>query len=67
MSIIQIIVVIGLVAFVIFGLWLPFRIRTFQDGNDKEHVKKLREWIKRNPKRAKELGYIRKEKNDATE
>lgn len=70
MSIIQIIafiVLIALIGFVIFGLWLQFRIRTFQDGNDKEHVKKLREWIKRNPKRAKELGYIRKEKNDATE
>ena len=65
MSIIQIIVVIGLVAFVIFGLWLLFRIRTFQDGNDKEHVKKLREWIKRNPKRAEELGYtLFKEKNE---
>ena len=56
---IQIIALIVLVGFVIFGLWLLFRIRTFQDGNDKEHVKKLREWIKRNPKRAKELGYIR--------
>ena len=54
---IQIIALIVLVGFVIFGLWLLFRIRTFQDGNDKEHVKKLREWIKRNPKRAKELGY----------
>jgi hypothetical protein len=65
MSIIQIIafiVLIALIGFVIFGLLLQFHIRQFQDGNDKEHVKKLREWIKRNPKRAEELGYTRKER-----
>jgi hypothetical protein len=67
MSIIQIIVVIGLVAFVIFGLWLLFRIKKVQDGDDKEHYKRLRKWIKDNPERAKKLGYIRKEKNDVTE
>ena len=60
MTIIQIVTFIVLVAiagFVIYGLWLQFRIRKYQDGNDKEHEKKLREWIKRNPKRAEELGY----------
>ena len=67
MSIIQIIVVIGLVAFVIFGLWLQFRIRKVQDGDDDEHYRRLRKWIKENPERAEELGYIRKERNDATE
>ena len=67
MSIIQIIELIVLVGFVIFGLWFQFYIRRCHKSNAKEHAKRLREWIKRNPKRAKELGYIRKEKNDATE
>ena len=35
-----------------------FRLRRLAGlTNDTEHVKKLREWIKRNPKRARELGY----------
>ena len=67
MSIIQIIALIVLVGFVIFGLCFQFYIRRCHKSNAKEHAKRLREWIKRNPKRAKELGYIRKEKNDATE
>ena len=67
MSMIQIIAFIVLVGFVIFGLWLQFYIRRCHKSNAKEHAKRLREWIKRNPKRAKELGYIRKEKNDVTE
>ena len=67
MSIIQIIALIVLVGFVIFGLWFQFYIRRCHKSNAKEHAKRFREWIKRNPKRAKELGYIRKEKNDATE
>lgn len=67
MSIIQIIVVIGLVAFVIFGLWLQYRIKKYKDENDTEHVKRLHKWIKENPERAEELGYTRKERNDATE
>ena len=67
MSMIQIIAFIVLVGFVIFGLWFQFYIRRCHKSNAKEHAKRLREWIKRNPKRAKELGYIRKEKNDVTE
>ena len=71
MSIIQIIALIVLVGFVIFGMWLQFYIRRCHKSNAKEHAKehakRLREWIKRNPKRAKELGYIHKEKNDVTE
>ena len=67
MSIIQIIAFIVLVGFVIFGLWFQFYIRRCHKSNAKEHAKRLREWIKRNPKRAKELGYIHKEKNDVTE
>jgi rhamnogalacturonyl hydrolase YesR len=55
------------VAFVIFGLWLLFHIKKVQDGDDKEHYKRLRKWIKDNPDRAKELGYIHENKNDATE
>ena len=65
MSIIQIIafiVLIALIGFVIFGLWLLFRIRKYQDKNDIEHGKRLREWIKDNPERAEELGYTRKER-----
>lgn len=67
MSIIQIIafiVLIALIGFVIFGLWLQFRIRKYQDENDTEHVKRLHKWIKENPGRAKELGYTFKEKNE---
>ena len=67
MSMIQIIAFIVLVGFVIFGLWFQFYIRRCHKSNAKEHAKRLREWIKRNPKRAKELGYISKEKNDVTE
>jgi FtsZ-interacting cell division protein ZipA len=67
MSIIQIIVVIGLVAFVIFGLWLQYRIKKSQEGDETEHAERLSEWIRDNPERAEELGYTRKEKNDATE
>jgi hypothetical protein len=67
MSIIQLIALIVLVGFVIFGMWLQFYIRRCHKSNAKEHAKRLREWIKRNPKRAKELGYIHKEKNDVTE
>ena len=67
MSMIQIIAFIVLVGFVIFGLWFQFYIRRCHKSNAKEHAKRLREWIKRNPKRAKELGYIHKEKNDVTE
>lgn len=64
---IQIIALIVLVGFVIFGLWFQFYIRRCHKSNAKEHAKRLREWIKRNPKRAKELGYMHKEKNDVTE
>lgn len=67
MSIIQIVALIVLVGFVIFGLWFQFYIRRCHKSNAKEHAKRLREWIKRNPKRAKELGYMHKEKNDVTE
>lgn len=67
MSMIQIIALIVLVGFVIFGLWFQFYIRRCHKSNAKEHAKRLREWIKRNPKRAKELGYMHKEKNDVTE
>ena len=67
MSIIQIIAVIGLVAFVGYGVWLQYRIKKVQDGDDDEHYRRLRKWIKENPERAEELGYIRKERNDATE
>ena len=67
MSMIQIIALIVLVGFVIFGLWLLFHIKKVQDGDDKEHYKRLRKWIKDNPDRAKELGYIHENKNDATE
>lgn len=64
MSIIQIIALIVLVGFVIFGLWFQFYIRRCHKSNAKEHAKRLREWIKHNPKRAKELGYPNIEKDD---
>ena len=68
MSIIQIIALIVLVGFVIFGMWLQFYIRRCHKSNAKEHAKehakRLRELIKRNPKRTKELGYTNMEKDD---
>jgi hypothetical protein len=68
MSIIQLIALIVLVGFVIFGMWLQFYIIRCHKSNAKEHAKehakRLREWIKRNPKRAKELGYTNMEKDD---
>ena len=68
MSMTQIIALIVLVGFVIFGMWLQFYIRRCHKSNAKEHAKeyakRLREWIKRNPKRAKELGYTNMEKDD---
>ena len=64
MSMIQVIALIVLVGFVIFGLWFQFYIRRCHKSNAKEHAKRLREWIKRNPKRAKELGYTNMEKDD---
>ena len=67
MGMIQIVALIVLVGFVIFGLSFQFYIRRCHKSNAKEHAKRLREWIKRNPKRAKELGYMHKEKKDVTE
>ena len=64
MSIIQAVAFIALVVFIIYGLWLRFRMRLDIEENEQEDSKKLHEWIKRNPKRAKELGYTNIEKDD---
>ena len=64
MSIIQAVAFITLVVFIIYGLWLQFRMRLDIEENEQEDNKKLHEWIKRNPKRAKELGYTNMEKDD---
>lgn len=64
MSTQQLIIFIGMVAFIAFGVWLQFRMKFDIKENEREYNKKFHEWIKRNPKRAKELGYTNMEKDD---
>jgi hypothetical protein len=64
MSTQQLIIFIGMVAFIAFGVWLQFRMKFDIKENEREYNKRFREWIKRNPKRAKELGYTNMEKDD---
>jgi hypothetical protein len=67
MSTQQLIIFIGMVAFIAFGVWLQFRMKFDIKENEREYNKRFREWIKRNPKRAKELGYTNMEKDDMTD
>ena len=46
MSIIQVVAFIALVVFIIYGLWLQFRMRLDIEENEQEDNKKLHEWIK---------------------
>lgn len=46
MSIIQAVAFIALVVFIIYGLWLQFRMRLDIEENEQEDNKKLHEWIK---------------------
>ena len=61
MSTQQIIVFIGMVVFIAFGIWLQFRMKFDIKANEQEDNKKLHEWIKAHPDRSDSLGYTHKE------
>ena len=61
MSTQQLIIFIALVVFIIYGLWLQFRMRLDIEENEQEDNKKLHEWIKAHPNRSNSLGYTHKE------
>lgn len=44
MSTQQLIIFIGMVAFIAFGLWLQFRIKFDIKENEREYNKKFHEW-----------------------
>ena len=67
MSIIQAVAFIALVVFIIYGLWLQFRMRLDIEENEQENNKKLHEWIKANPDRSNSLGYTHKEEENVKE
>ena len=67
MSTQQLIIFIGMVAFIAFGVWLQFRIKFDIKENEREYNKKFHEWIKAHPNRSNSLGYTHKEKENVKE
>ena len=67
MSITQAAAFIALVVFIIYGLWLQFRMRLDIEENEREYNKKFHEWIKAHPNRSNSLGYTHKEKENVKE
>lgn len=67
MSTQQLIIFIGMVAFIAFGVWLQFRMKFDIKENEREYNKKFHEWIKAHPNRSKSLGYTHKEKENVKE
>ena len=67
MSIIQAVAFIALVVFIIYGLWLQFRMRLDIEENEQEDNKKLHEWIKAHPDGSNSLGYTHKEEENVKE
>lgn len=67
MSTQQLIIFIGMVAFIAFGVWLQFRMKFDIKENEREYNKKFHEWIKAHPNRSNSLGYIHKEKENVKE
>lgn len=61
MSTQQLIIFIGMVAFIAFGVWLQFRMKFDIKENEREYNKKFHEWIKAHPDRSDSLGYTHKE------
>lgn len=61
MSTQQLIIFIGMVAFIAFGVWLQFRMKFDIKENEREYNKKFHEWIKAHPNRSNSLGYTHKE------
>lgn len=64
MSTQQLIIFIGMVAFIAFGIWLQFRMKFDIKENEREYNKKFHEWIKAHPNRSNSLGYTHKEKEN---
>lgn len=56
MSTQQLIIFIALVVFIIYGLWLQFRMRLDIEENEQEDNKKFHEWIKAHPDHSDSLG-----------
>ena len=52
MSTQQLIIFIGMVAFIAFGVWLQFRMKFDIKENEREYNKKFHEWIKAHPNRS---------------
>lgn len=67
MSTQQLIIFIGMVAFIAFGVWLQFRMKFDIKENEWEYNKKFHEWIKAHPNRSNSLGYTHKEKENVKE
>lgn len=67
MSTQQLIIFIGMVAFIDFGVWLQFRMKFDIKENEREYNKKFHEWIKAHPNRSNSLGYTHKEKENVKE
>ncbi|MBO6073811.1 hypothetical protein SAMN04487901_10145 [Prevotella communis] len=67
MSTQQLIIFIGMVAFIAFGVWLQFRMKFDIKENEREYNKKFHEWIKAHPNRSNSLGYTHKEKENVKE
>ena len=56
MGIIQAVAFIALVVFIIYGLWLQFRMRLDIEENEQEDNKKLHEWIKAQSQTCERIG-----------
>ena len=67
MSTQQLIIFIGMVAFIAFGVWLQFRMKFDIKENEREYNKKFHEWSKAHPNRSNSLGYTHKEKENVKE
>jgi hypothetical protein len=67
MSTQQLIIFIGMVAFIAFGVWLQFRMKFGIKENEREYNKKFHEWIKAHPNRSNSLGYTHKEMENVKE
>ena len=63
----QLIIFIGMVAFIAFGVWLQFRMKFDIKENEREYNKKFHEWIKAHPDRSNSLGYTHKEEENVKE
>ena len=56
MSTQQLIIFIGMVAFIAFGVWLQFRMKFDIKENEREYNKKFHEWIKAQSQTCERIG-----------